>query len=536
MRPRLTVPAALFAGAVATGPALLVLVIARLVFGVPGALEVVADGTLRFVPLPAFDAAIAAFGSGAKGGLAVGVAVGAVGAGAALGPIALRVAGDRPPARTGLLAAGFALALVELVVLPIAGAGLLGTQVADPLALQVPLVVAALAYGLTLAGIAATWPAGTPTPVAAAAPPGAPAPAAVPPSDAPDPSRRTLLRRTALAVGGISLAGAFGIVGWRAASAARSSAAAPAPTTPPSDPFGPTPALTPVGTFYTVSKNLGSPSVDGATWRLSVEGLVDRPFALGLDDLRAMPSAEDHRTLMCISYDLLAGDRYIGNQRWRGFPVADLLDRAGVRPEARFVVWRSADDYAESLPIDVARDPGTWIVFEMDGRPLDADHGFPARVLIPDRFGMKGPKWLTGIVLGETNEPGYWVERGWDAEAFEKIMSRIDLPQAGDAVPAGTPFPVTGIAFAGDRGLSRVEVSADGGETWTEARLEDATTTPLGPLTWVRFRAEVTAARPGRASLLVRATDGTGALQVEEPTPPLPDGATGWHRVDVVAG
>jgi DMSO/TMAO reductase YedYZ molybdopterin-dependent catalytic subunit len=239
---------------------------------------------------------------------------------------------------------------------------------------------------------------------------------------------------------------------------------------------------------------------------------------------------------MCISYDLLAGDRYIGNQRWRGFPVADLLDRAGVRPEARFVVWRSADDYAESLPIDVARDPGTWIVFEMDGRPLDADHGFPARVLIPDRFGMKGPKWLTGIVLGETNEPGYWVERGWDAEAFEKIMSRIDLPQAGDAVPAGTPFPVTGIAFAGDRGLSRVEVSADGGETWTEARLEDATTTPLGPLTWVRFRAEVTAARPGRASLLVRATDGTGALQVEEPTPPLPDGATGWHRVDVVAG
>jgi DMSO/TMAO reductase YedYZ molybdopterin-dependent catalytic subunit len=237
---------------------------------------------------------------------------------------------------------------------------------------------------------------------------------------------------------------------------------------------------------------------------------------------------------MCISYDILAGDRYIGNQRWRGFPVAVLLDRAGVRPEAGFVVWRSADDYAESLPIDVARDPGTWIVFEMDGQPLEADHGFPARVLIPDRFGMKGPKWLTGIVLSEANEPGYWVDRGWDADAFEKIMSRIDLPQQGDVVPAGTAFPVTGVAFAGDRGISRVEVSADDGATWAEARLEDATKAPLGPLTWVRFRADVAARRPGRTALVVRATDGAGALQVEEPSPPLPAGAPGWQRVDVV--
>ena len=158
---------------------------------------------------------------------------------------------------------------------------------------------------------------------------------------------------------------------------------------------------------------------------------MDRPFSLSLDELLAIPSREDDRTLMCISYDILAGDGYIGNQRWRGFPVADLLDRAGVRPEARFVLWRSADDYTESLALDVARDPGTWIVFEMDGKPLDADHGFPARILIPDRFGMKGPKWLKSIVLCDTEARLLGAARLGPA-GEEKIMSRIDLPRAGD--------------------------------------------------------------------------------------------------------
>jgi hypothetical protein len=149
---------------------------------------------------------------------------------------------------------------------------------------------------------------------------------------------------------------------------------------------------------------------------------------------------------------------------------------------------------------------------------------------------MKGPKWLTGIALSATDEPGYWEQHGWDQEARERIMSRIDLPAAGDAVPTGASFPVTGIAFAGARGVSRVEVSADGGETWLDARLEDASIPPLGPLSWVRFRAEASVPAAGRATLVVRATDGTGALQVEEPTPPLPSGSTGWQRVEVVAG
>jgi DMSO/TMAO reductase YedYZ molybdopterin-dependent catalytic subunit len=239
---------------------------------------------------------------------------------------------------------------------------------------------------------------------------------------------------------------------------------------------------------------------------------------------------------MCISDDIVAGDDYIGNQRWAGLPVSVLLDRAGVQPDARFVLWEAEDGYVESLPLDVARDAETWIVHAMDGKPLTADHGFPARILIADRFGMKAPKWLKSITLSATEAQGYWEQRGWDAEAKERILSRIDLPQGGDVVPVGVPFAVTGIAFAGDRGVARVEVSPDDGKPWVDARLEDAAQAPLGPLTWVRFRADVAVAAAGRTWLVVRATDGTGALQVEEVTPPSPSGSTGWQRVPVVAG
>ncbi len=542
MRPRVPFRSAILAGALASGPALLVLVAGRLLLDAPGLLETVADGTLRYVPLPAFDAAIGAFGPGAKGALAVVIAVGTVLAGGGLALLVLRIAEPRSIAATGAVAAGVVLLVVEAIVLPVAGAGMLGTDAtADPFALQVPIVVAALAYGMALAGLASTWPTQAAAAAAAAmvgaadaGARGAPS-AETPDTGVPDPSRRTVLRRGLIALGGLSLVGSFGVVIARASSAARS-AATTAPEASPGDPFGPTPALTPVPAFYTVSKNLGSPHVDGSAWRLSVGGLVDHPFSLSLDDLRALPSQEAYRTLMCISDDILAGDHYIGNQRWRGFPVADLLDRAGVSQAARFVLWDAEDGYTESLPIEVARDPGTWIVHEMGGKPLEADHGFPARVLIADRFGMKGPKWLRRITLSATDAPGYWEQNGWDETARERIVSRIDSPHAGDTVPVAAPFPVTGIAFAGARGIARVEVSADGGATWTDARLEDASAAPLGPLTWVRFRAQTTAPAAGRSALVVRATDGQGTLQVEEPTPPLPAGATGWQHVEVVAG
>jgi DMSO/TMAO reductase YedYZ molybdopterin-dependent catalytic subunit len=540
VRPRVpSIPPSVGLGALASGPALLILVVARAVLGAPGLLEALSDGALRYVPLPVFDAGIATFGPAAKGGLSIGVALGIVAACAVLAPLALRWTAGLPAAGAGLVIAGIALLIVEVVVLPVAGEGLFGAGGGtDLVALQLPLILASLAYGLTLGGLAAACaPAGAGPREAmdAEAGPATDAVAGVV-ADAPvDPSRRHLLRRGLLALGGVSLFASLGAIGWRAASAAHVTGSAAAPTAPPADPFGPTPALTPVSAFYTVSKNLGSPSVDGMAWRLSVGGLVDTPFEVSLDELRSLTSTEAYRTLMCISDDIVAGDDYIGNQRWRGLPVSVLLDRAGVQDAARYVIWGAADDYAESLPLDVARDPDTWIVHEMGGKPLTADHGFPARILIADRFGMKGPKWITSITLSADDARGYWEQRGWDQEARVKILSRIDLPEAGDIVPAGTPFAVTGIAFAGDRGVSRVEVSPDDGRTWADARLEGAARAPLGPLTWVRFHADVAVPAAGRTNLVVRATEGTGALQVEEVAAPAPSGSTGWQRVLVVA-
>jgi len=147
---------------------------------------------------------------------------------------------------------------------------------------------------------------------------------------------------------------------------------------------------------------------------------------------------------------------------------------------------------------------------------------------------MKQPKWLTRITLAAADLDGYWEQRGWDKQAAVVTMSRIDWPRSNDEVPVGTPFKVYGIANAGDRGISRVEVSADDGKTWQDAEVEPLAD-PLGPLTWVRWRASITVAAAGIVRLVARATDGKGQVQDGTPRSPLPSGSTGWHRVRVVA-
>jgi hypothetical protein len=200
------------------------------------------------------------------------------------------------------------------------------------------------------------------------------------------------------------------------------------------------------------------------------------------------------------------------------------------------VLLRSADGYTESMPLEVARDEDTWLVSEMGspGTPLPRDHGFPLRVLIAGRYGMKQPKYLTGIELASEDDPGYWEQRGWDETASIRTYSRIDAPVEGEDVPVGQGFGVYGIAAAGDRGVARVEVSVDDGATWTDAELE-----PLGEgtsgITWRRWRATVSVPAAGRAVLVARATDGAGGVQDAEVRPPLPSGATGLHRVAVSA-
>ncbi|MFI5291817.1 MAG: molybdopterin-dependent oxidoreductase [Candidatus Limnocylindrales bacterium] len=544
----------LIAGFIAAGPALLILVLGRLAFDRPGLIEVVSDGFSRFLPVEVFEVLISTLGSVAKGLLTLGIAAGIVIAGALLGRLALDLTRRRGPFLATVLVAVSALLVVELLVLPIFGAGFVGSEVvSEGVALQGPIVAAAIVFATLLIGLRETGLQQADAPGAVAVGDAAafatvagsdPTPE-VPLSDerpvirqAPssgDLTRRGFIGRALLAIGGVAFAGSFLTLISQVLASPRNSRDTTAGADDPGG-FGPTPAQTPVEDFYTVNKNLGPTLVEAATWALVIDGLVDRPTRIDLAELQTLPYQEAYRTLECISTDIVRGDHLIGNQKWRGVRVADLLDRVGAQAAATWVLWEADDGFTESLPIEVARHPDTWIAYLMGDAALTPEHGFPARVLIPGRFGMKPPKWLRRMQLADHEEAGYWVQRGWDEEAVVRTMSRIDWPANLAVVEVAKPLTAYGIAFAGDRGIARVEVSPDGGSSWVEAELEDAVTPPLGELTWVRWRADLIApAEPGGMEIVVRATDGDGETQSGEVTPALPSGSTGWHGIVVSA-
>ena len=522
--------AALAKGLIAAGPSLLVLVLAHTVSASPGFLEAISDG-LGHLPLALVGAAISTFGPLAKGLLYLAIGIGVLLAGALAGWFLDRRLRAVSTIGDALTIAVAVFLIAELVVLPVLQGGFFGATTGyDPVWLHGPLAVASIVYGGLFvllrradtsvaeeeagASVAGSGPGGG-TPMA----------------------RRTFVGRALAVIGGLSVLGAFATMGNQVLSAAQPRSGGRLTSFPP-DSFGPTPALTPIPDFYVVAKDLLPPSVSADSWRLSVDGLVERPTAYSMPTLRGLPAQSAYRTLECISTEIVQGDHLIGNQLWKGVRISEILDRAGVRAAASWVLWEAADGYTESIPLAVARDPDAWIAYEMGGGPIPIEHGFPARVLLPGRFGMKQPKWVTRMHLATQDAPGYWEQRGWDEQAIVRTMSRIDFPSPGDTVPAGQAFGAYGIAYAGDRGISRVQVSVDGGTSWVEATLENATVAPLGPLTWVLWRARLTIARPGSARIVVRAADGTGALQSGEETPALPSGSTGWQaiRVNAVQG
>ncbi|MDP9364948.1 MAG: molybdopterin-dependent oxidoreductase, partial [Chloroflexota bacterium] len=291
-----------------------------------------------------------------------------------------------------------------------------------------------------------------------------------------------------------------------------------------------TPKLTSVGDFYHVSKNISDPTVDGEGWALSIGGLVDRPIELSYEDLVARSTTRKITTLCCISNEL-NGD-LVGTAEWTGLPLADLLTEAGVQAGAVDLKLRAADDYEDSIPVAQGMDPDTLVVVGMNGEPLRPDHGYPARLIVPAIYGMKNVKWLKQIELVDEDFKGYWQTRGWSDPAPYQIWGRIDLPRSGEKLKSG-PAVAAGVASAGDRGIRRVEVSLDDGETWADARLEPALNPPF---TWVRWVFPFQATT-GKHKMLLRATDGTGAVAPERRQPPLPEGATGWPgRTINVAG
>lgn len=295
---------------------------------------------------------------------------------------------------------------------------------------------------------------------------------------------------------------------------------------PPSTVSGLPSAVTPPDRFYVVSKNLIDPVVDASSWHLAVDGLVAHPLNLSYHDVLGLPSQETYRTLECISNEV--GGDLISNGHWTGVRLADVLRMAEAGPGATTVHFTSVDGYTDNMALSMALDPATLLTYKLDGQPLPSKHGFPLRVLGVGTYGMKNPKWLTRIEVTKSTTEGFWESQGWNAAAIVQTMARIDSPSSGATV-RGPAVSVEGIAFAGARGIQRVEVSTDGGKSWKETELQ----TPLGPNTWTFWRYSWSGAKPGAYTLLVRAIDGTGQVQTMRQADTYPSGATGYHSVDL---
>ncbi|MEV4946406.1 molybdopterin-dependent oxidoreductase [Streptomyces sp. NPDC053755] len=312
--------------------------------------------------------------------------------------------------------------------------------------------------------------------------------------------------------------------------------ASPAPAVPPGAQLpvpGISPFTTPNRDFYRVDTALVVPKVDAGGWRLRVHGLgVTRELRLTLDDLLGREVVERDITLACVSNEV--GGPYVGNARWLGVRLADLLREAGVTPPsaggpADQLVARSVDGMTIGTPVEQVMDGrDALLAFGMNGEPLPFDHGFPVRMLVPGLYGyVSACKWIEEIELTTFDSyDAYWVPRGWAAEAPVKTQSRIDTPRSF-ARPKPGAVMVAGVAWAQHRGIERVEVRIDEGP-WRDARLgtEDSRDT------WRQW-SYPWEATSGRHTLTVRATDGTGQVQTERRTDTMPDGASGWHSVVV---
>ena len=334
-----------------------------------------------------------------------------------------------------------------------------------------------------------------------------------------------------LAVGSVALGGTLRAVRTRVEPVALAirdlrTREAPEPGDPAFDSVaGVEPRLTATRDHYTVDTALIDPRVDATEWRLYVGGHVERPFDIGYEELLDLAAVDRPHTLECISNEI--GGDLISTAIWVGVPMKDLLARAVPKGGAFDVAMTSVDGYTDSVPLAKALDPDTLIAYLMNGSTLTEEHGFPARALIPGIYGMKNVKWLTKIDVVTGDFLGYWMQRGWSDIATYNTHVRIDAPRG--PVSRGATVDVAGIAFAGSRGVRRVEVSTDGGTTWSEATLERA----VGRHTWLRWRYSWTPSTTGRVRIVARATDGDGQVQTPVQRPPFPSGSTGYHAREV---
>lgn len=484
--------------------------VAGLVSPAVSPMTAVGGAVIDAVPPAVKDWAIAVFGTSDKVALLVGMALVIAALAALAGVLEYR--------------RRFAGALV-IAVFGLAGAAaVLTRQQATPAAVAVPLLAALAAVILlrVLTGRLHRW-LDNPANAEVAGQP-----------------RRSFLQFLAGGAAVTALGGALATV-WRGAATlvnearqqlrlpAAGSVAPPIPSGAELGLDGMEPLVTPNIDFYRIDTALAVPALDPGKWVLRVTGLVAEEVELTFDQLLAKPLIERHVTIACVSNEV--GGDLIGNARWLGWPVRELLALARPRPDADMVLSRSTDGWTASTPLDVLTDSRDAILaIGMNGEPLPLEHGFPVRLVVPGLYGyVSATKWLTELkVTRFADDVAYWTTRGWSDHGPIKTSSRIDVPRSGRAVTTGTVM-FGGVAWAQHTGIGKVEVRVNRG-AWQEAELAPG----ISVDTWYQWKCGIELS-PGQYEVQVRATDLDGEPQAEERRAVAPDGATGFHtiRVDV---
>lgn len=285
--------------------------------------------------------------------------------------------------------------------------------------------------------------------------------------------------------------------------------------------------ITPTDEFYVVSKDETIPVINKNEWRLTVDGMVDRQLSLKYQDIITFQSSEEFVTLECIGNPV--GGNLIGNARWRGISLNHILEESGVSNETKDISFEADDGFNNSISFSRAMDGNAFLVYEMNSEPLTKEHGFPLRLLVPGFYGYKSVKWLTRIRPLNENFLGYWESRGRTNYPIIKTMSKIVSP-IDNSTHNSKDILISGVAFSGDRGISQVELSYDGGKKWHQV---DLMSKPLSPFTWINWESNFTPTATADITLTVRARDLDGVIQTPMETGVYPDGATGHHTIRI---
>jgi DMSO/TMAO reductase YedYZ molybdopterin-dependent catalytic subunit len=286
--------------------------------------------------------------------------------------------------------------------------------------------------------------------------------------------------------------------------------------------------ITPTSEHYTVTQNVVDPTVNISVWQLEVTGLVAQTGTYTYEELKNLPSISRPVTLECIANGI--GGHLISTAIWQGVALRLLLEKhGGALPGARYIAFYGVDGYSISLPISEVLAVDPILAWGMNGSELPIRHGYPLRVLIPGRFGEENPKWLTRVELTDHFVGGLYADQGWYHGPLHTI-TRIDRPSGH--IPFNHSIEIGGIAFAGNRGIQKVEVSVDGGLSWNAAKLNS----PLSEDSWVLWTWQWKPNLAGQYTIVARSTDGTGQLQTSQKQGTVPNGATGYHSIQVQVG